>query len=108
MGNKSEITFDDLLNFTTDNQLAHYDPARESFKLFDPHGTGSVDFEILGTFFRLLGYDELTPEHIDIIRQATDLDSDGNIGLDDFRTLVPSVRRRSISPKLGRRRRSMR
>eukprot|EP00747_Dinoflagellata_sp_TGD_P162415 gnl/TRDRNA2_/TRDRNA2_179984_c0_seq1.p1 gnl/TRDRNA2_/TRDRNA2_179984_c0~~gnl/TRDRNA2_/TRDRNA2_179984_c0_seq1.p1 ORF type:complete len:175 (-),score=59.05 gnl/TRDRNA2_/TRDRNA2_179984_c0_seq1:179-703(-) len=89
LNNQQEITFEDLYALLKDNQLTNFDPVKEAFKVYDPQNTGFVDLEVVKTFFKELGYGEISEEDAKIILETADADKDGRIGLDDFRMMVP-------------------
>jgi len=62
---------------------------KEAFKVYDPHNTGFVDMEVIKSFFKDLGYGDISEEDAKIILETADGDKDGRIGLDDFRMMVP-------------------
>jgi len=89
LNNQPEISFEDLYALLRDNQLTNFDPVKEAFKVYDPSNTGFVDIDVVKTFFKELGYGEISEEDAKIIIETADGDKDGRIGLDDFRTMVP-------------------
>mmetsp|Transcript_46131 Transcript_46131/g.81197 ORF Transcript_46131/g.81197 Transcript_46131/m.81197 type:complete len:178 (-) Transcript_46131:98-631(-) len=89
LNNQPEISFEDLYALLRDNQLTNFDPVKEAFKVYDPQNTGFVDMDVVKTFFKELGYGEISEEDAKIILETADGDKDGRIGLDDFRMMVP-------------------
>eukprot|EP00928_Gymnodinium_smaydae_P064140 TRINITY_DN47554_c0_g1_i1.p1 TRINITY_DN47554_c0_g1~~TRINITY_DN47554_c0_g1_i1.p1 ORF type:complete len:197 (+),score=43.65 TRINITY_DN47554_c0_g1_i1:69-593(+) len=89
LNNQPEITFEELHALLRDNQLTNFDPVKEAFKVYDPHNTGFVDMDMVKTFFKDLGYGDISDEDAKIILETADADKDGRIGLDDFRMMVP-------------------
>eukprot|EP00930_Biecheleria_cincta_P063278 TRINITY_DN48797_c0_g1_i1.p1 TRINITY_DN48797_c0_g1~~TRINITY_DN48797_c0_g1_i1.p1 ORF type:complete len:199 (+),score=54.52 TRINITY_DN48797_c0_g1_i1:49-597(+) len=89
LNNQPEITFEELFALLKDNQLTNFDPVKEAFKVYDPQNTGFVDPDIVKSFFKELGYGEISDEDEKIILETADGDKDGRIGLDDFRMMVP-------------------
>jgi len=89
LNNQPEITFEELYGLLKDNQLTNFDPVKEAFKVYDPHNTGFVDMDMIKTFFKDLGYGDISDEDAKIILETADSDKDGRIGLDDFRMMVP-------------------
>eukprot|EP00927_Polykrikos_kofoidii_P059037 TRINITY_DN5402_c0_g1_i1.p1 TRINITY_DN5402_c0_g1~~TRINITY_DN5402_c0_g1_i1.p1 ORF type:complete len:181 (-),score=40.94 TRINITY_DN5402_c0_g1_i1:59-601(-) len=89
LNNQPEITFEELYSLLRDNQLTGFDPVKEAFKVYDPHGTGFVDMDVVKAFFKDLGYGDLSEEDAKIILETADANKDGRIGLDDFRMMVP-------------------
>mmetsp|Transcript_98774 Transcript_98774/g.288113 ORF Transcript_98774/g.288113 Transcript_98774/m.288113 type:complete len:199 (+) Transcript_98774:3-599(+) len=89
LNNQPEITFEELYALLKDNQLTNFDPVKEAFKVYDPHGTGFVEMDVVKTFFKELGYGDISDEDAKIILETADGDKDGRIGLEDFRTMVP-------------------
>merc|ERR1719337_75613 len=88
LNNQPEISFEELYDLLKDNQLTNFDPVKEAFKVYDPHNTGFVDMEVVKTFFKELGYGEISEEDAKIIVETAG-GKDGRIGLDDFRMMVP-------------------
>eukprot|EP00796_Vickermania_ingenoplastis_P007186 gene7186-5048_t len=68
--------------------VSRFDPVKESFHVYDPHGTGSVDVQMLGGIMSRIGHGELSDEELAILVRSADFDQDGRINLDDFRHLV--------------------
>mmetsp|Transcript_44958 Transcript_44958/g.113945 ORF Transcript_44958/g.113945 Transcript_44958/m.113945 type:complete len:187 (+) Transcript_44958:41-601(+) len=89
LNNQPEITFEELYALLKDNQLTNFDPVKEAFKVYDPHNTGFVDMDMIKSFFKDLGYGDISDEDAKIILETADSDKDGRIGLDDFRKMVP-------------------
>uniref|UniRef100_A0A7S2DSQ3 EF-hand domain-containing protein n=1 Tax=Alexandrium andersonii TaxID=327968 RepID=A0A7S2DSQ3_9DINO len=89
LNNQPEITFEELYALLKDNQLTNFDPVKEAFKVYDPHGTGFIDMDVVKTFFKELGYGDISDEDAKIILETADGDKDGRIGLEDFRMMVP-------------------
>jgi len=89
LNNQPEITFEELFALLKDNQLTNFDPVKEAFKVYDPNSTGFVDMEVVKTFFKDLGYGDISEEDAKIILETADSDKDLKIGLDDFRMMVP-------------------
>lgn len=88
LNNQPEISFEDLYALLRDNQLTNFDPVKEAFKVYDPHNTGFVDMDVVKSFFKELGYGEISEEDAKIIVETAG-GKDGRIGLDDFRMMVP-------------------
>eukprot|EP00929_Paragymnodinium_shiwhaense_P020429 TRINITY_DN13626_c0_g1_i1.p1 TRINITY_DN13626_c0_g1~~TRINITY_DN13626_c0_g1_i1.p1 ORF type:complete len:174 (-),score=62.87 TRINITY_DN13626_c0_g1_i1:327-848(-) len=89
LNSQPDITFEELYALLKDNQLSNFDPVKEAFKVYDPHNTGFVDMDMVKTFFKDLGYGDISDEDAKIILETADADKDGRIGLDDFRMMVP-------------------
>ncbi|CAM9126561.1 unnamed protein product, partial [Choristocarpus tenellus] len=87
MNNKQEMTLDDLREVLLDNEVTNFDPVAEAFQAFDPEGTGYMDREVVRTVFQKVGYGMITDEDLDTLVEAADGDSDGRVGLEDFRQI---------------------
>jgi calmodulin len=90
---KRGLTAKDVLNLFEDGSgpaLAGFDAVKESFRLYDPDGTGYVDEGLLRLFFKnLLGPgDPLTDDDLDTLVRIADVDGDGRISLEDYRAFV--------------------
>ncbi len=88
MNNKSELTVDDLRDLLMNNEVQAFDPVAEAFKVYDPHGTGYVDSEILRNIFQNLGFGDISDEDLQILIETGDGDRDGKISLKDFRNML--------------------
>lgn len=75
------------VNSTLD-AVSRFDPVKETFHVYDPHGTGSVDVQMLGGIMSRIGFGELSDSELAILVKSADFDQDGQINLDDFRHLV--------------------
>lgn len=73
---------------STLDAVSRFDPVKESFQVYDPHGTGHVDVQMLGSIMTRIGFGELSDEELAILVRTADFDQDGHINLDDFRHLV--------------------
>ena len=82
------FTKDTLRNLLQNNDLGAYDPTREAFKAYDPHGTGFVDADTLRTIFSSLGYGDITDDDLSVLIETADVDRDGRISLEDFRSML--------------------
>uniref|UniRef100_A0A7S2PHZ8 Calmodulin n=1 Tax=Leptocylindrus danicus TaxID=163516 RepID=A0A7S2PHZ8_9STRA len=72
------------------NEVKNYDPCAEIFQLFDPNGSGFVDTTILQNVFEKLGFGEIDEKEMKVLIRAGDMDCDGKISLDDFRSMLMS------------------
>lgn len=82
------FTKETLRNLLANNELGQFDPVKEAFKVYDPHGTGYVDNATLRSIFENLGYGEITDDDLDVLVQTADGDKDGRISLEDFRGML--------------------
>ncbi len=85
---EQNFTVETLVKILENNTLQNYDPVREAFKVFDPKDTGYVDEELLASIMTQLGYGKITPEDMKVLLDTADLDSDGKISLEDFRSMT--------------------
>ena len=67
MSNKSEMTKGELQGMLRETRLVNFDPAREAFKLYDPHGTGFVEKDQLRKFFANMGCADVTDLDLEAI-----------------------------------------
>jgi Ca2+-binding EF-hand superfamily protein len=70
MNNKKEITIEDLKELLLDNELAHFDPVADAFKVFDPEGKGVLNEDKLRQAFISFGLGELSDEELDILKRV--------------------------------------
>jgi len=85
-----------------------YDPVRDAFAVYDPHGTGFADPTALRRIFEDLGYGKITGEDLEVIIRYADADNDGRISLEDFRKLMTCSTSQSQARDAGTRRTSNR
>ncbi len=71
MNNKKEITIDDLKDLLIDNELTHFDPVADAFRVFDPEGKGVINEDKLRQAFISLGLGELSDEELDILKRVS-------------------------------------
>mmetsp|Transcript_10013 Transcript_10013/g.24913 ORF Transcript_10013/g.24913 Transcript_10013/m.24913 type:complete len:185 (+) Transcript_10013:29-583(+) len=90
--NEPNFTKETLKKLLANNELGQFDPVKEAFKVYDPHGTGYVDNETLRRIFEDLGYGEITDEDLEVLVETADMDKDGRISLEDFRTMMGGSR----------------
>ena len=88
MNNHKELTIDDLNTLLLDNEINNFDPVQEAFKIYDPEETGNVDQDKLREIFAAFGFGELTEEELGILMKTADVDNDGKVSLNDFRSLA--------------------
>eukprot|EP01033_Poteriospumella_lacustris_P011688 gene11688-8326_t len=88
MNNKKEMSIEDLRELLVDNEVANYDPVFDAFRMFDPKCTGFIDEDKLRLAFMSFGLGELSDEELDILKRTADIDGDGKISLNDFRSLL--------------------
>ena len=125
MINEPNFTKETLKKLLANNELGQFDPVKEAFKVYDPHGaplaptgcrsrtarlappahqahtaerppaagTGYVDNETLRRIFEDLGYGEITDEDLEVLVETADMDKDGRISLEDFRTMMGGSRK---------------
>ena len=121
--NEPNFTKETLKKLLANNELGQFDPVKEAFKVYDPHGaplaphlsqtarlappahqahtaerppaagTGYVDNETLRRIFEDLGYGEITDEDLEVLVETADMDKDGRISLEDFRTMMGGSRK---------------
>ena len=92
MGNRPELTLTDLQDLLVNNEVVNFDPVAEAFKVYDPHGTGFVDTDILRNIFQGLGFGEISEEDLKILVETGDGDKDGKISLKDFRGMIDGTK----------------
>ena len=88
MNNQSELTLDDLRALLENNEIKNFDPVAEAFKVYDPQETGYVDTGVLRGIFEKLGFGTITEEDVKILIETADMDKDGKISLEDFRSIL--------------------
>ena len=115
--NEPNFTKDTLKKLRANKELGQFDPVKEAFKVYDPHGapratgwlhphpaahpaerppaagTGYVDNETLRRIFEDLGYGEITDEDLEVLVETADMDKDGRISVEDFRTMMGGSRK---------------
>lgn len=88
MNNKKEMTHEEIESLVIDNEITNFDPVAEAFKAYDPKGLGAINDDKLRAIFAHFGFGELSNEEYDIIINSIDIDGDGVISLDDFRSVI--------------------
>jgi calmodulin len=92
MGNRKEITVDDMHDFLTENEFTdpEFDPVAEAYKAYDTKQTGSINKERLREIFTTyhMGEADLLDEELDAILKLADLDGDGVVSMSDFKAVV--------------------
>jgi Ca2+-binding EF-hand superfamily protein len=79
MGNKKEISVEDLKELLIDNEVTGFDPIAEAFKAFDTKSEGFIDSSKLRAAFASFGFGELSDEEFDILSRVRQLISITNI-----------------------------
>lgn len=101
MNNKKEMTIDDLKDLLIDNEVTHFDPIYDAFRVFDPKDTGYMDEDKLRQTFIAFGLGELSDEELEILNRTADIDGDGMINVEDFRALLDgAVARKTLMHSL--------
>lgn len=77
-----------LRRLLENNQLGGFDPVKQAFAVYDPQNTGFVDNDTLRRIFTDLGFGEITDEDMNVLIEASDVDGDGRISLEDFRGML--------------------
>lgn len=85
---KEVFTKEVLRRLLENNQLAGFDPVKQAFSVYDPGNTGFADVETLRRIFADLGFGEISDEDVGVLIEASDVDGDGRISLEDFRQMV--------------------
>ena len=85
LGDSGPFTKETLKSLLSNNDLGAYDPIKEAFKVYDPHGTGFVDTDTMRHVFESLGYGQISDEDLAVLIETADRDRDGRISLEDFR-----------------------
>eukprot|EP00753_Platysulcus_tardus_P010494 PLAT2765.1.p2 GENE.PLAT2765.1~~PLAT2765.1.p2 ORF type:complete len:191 (+),score=96.40 PLAT2765.1:89-661(+) len=101
MNNKAELSLDDLRDLLDGATISDFDPVAEAFKVYDPEETGFVNREALEAVFDKLGYGELTEDDMAVLVEAADVDKDGRISLEDFRSMVAIARTEEEEESFG-------
>ncbi|KAG7498770.1 calcium-binding protein 7 [Solea senegalensis] len=86
---KGLCTIPDVLTYRTPVHLPEdeVEEIREAFKVFDRDGNGFISKQELGTAMRSLGYMPNEVE-LEVIIQRLDMDGDGQVGFEEFVTLL--------------------
>jgi len=95
------FTKDTLRKLLQNNDLGAYDPVKEAFKAYDPHGTGFADHDMLRHIFESLGYGEINEDDLKVLIETADVDRDGQISLDDFRHMMKMAHSGGAAPGSG-------
>ena len=92
MGNRKEITLEDMNEFLQDTEFTdpEFDPVLEAFKTYDLKQQGSIKKERLKEIFATYQMNEadLKEEELDAILSLADVDKDGQVTLEDFRAMI--------------------
>lgn len=71
MNNKKELSMDDLKELLLENEISNFDPVAEAFKIFDPHGEGTLDGSKLRAAFVSFGFGELSDEEFEVLKRVS-------------------------------------
>jgi len=82
------FTVDTLWNLLENNSITNFDPVKEAFRVYDPNGTGYVDVDTLNQIMSRMGYGDMTKEDMEVLIKTADVDGDGRISLEDFRSML--------------------
>jgi Ca2+-binding EF-hand superfamily protein len=82
------FTVDSLWGLLENNAITNFDPVREAFRVYDPNSTGYVDVETLNQIMSRMGYGDMTKDDMDVLIKTADVDGDGRISLEDFRSML--------------------
>ena len=82
------FTVDVLWNLLENNSITNFDPVKEAFRVYDPNNTGFVDTETLSQIMSRMGYGDMSKEDMDVLIKTADIDGDGKISLEDFRSML--------------------
>ncbi|KAJ9446358.1 Calmodulin-2 [Diplonema papillatum] len=85
---EQNFTVDTLWNLLDSNTIMNFDPVKEAFKVYDPQESGYVDPEVLKSVMSRMGYGDMTREDLDVLIKTADMDGDGKISLEDFRSML--------------------
>eukprot|EP00698_Gefionella_okellyi_P003634 TRINITY_DN13407_c0_g1_i1.p1 TRINITY_DN13407_c0_g1~~TRINITY_DN13407_c0_g1_i1.p1 ORF type:complete len:226 (+),score=34.67 TRINITY_DN13407_c0_g1_i1:47-724(+) len=88
VSSEGPFTMQKLEMMLHDNELINFDPIREAFKIYDPHGTGYVDMDTLRQILGKIGHGALSSADIDVLISSADIDRDGRISIDDFAQMM--------------------
>lgn len=86
---KGTIIFPDFLVMMT-RKMRYIDPEEElheAFRILDNDGNGCISCELLKEILTTMG-DPITAREADVLNREADFDSDGQIVLDDFYTMM--------------------
>jgi Ca2+-binding EF-hand superfamily protein len=82
------FTVETLWNLLENNAITNFDPVKEAFRVYDPNNTGFVDVDTLNQIMSRMGYGDMTKEDMDVLIKTADVDGDGRISLEDFRSML--------------------
>ena len=82
------FTVDSLWSLLENNAITNFDPVREAFRVYDPNNTGFVDVDTLNQIMSRMGYGDMTKDDMDVLIKTADVDGDGRISLEDFRSML--------------------
>lgn len=105
MNNKKELTVQDLNDLLLENEVSNFDPVAEAFGIFSEAtagktatnpasaaaaggGSGGLSGQRLREAFLAYGMGELADEELAVLIRTVDLDGDGVVSLEDFRSMI--------------------
>jgi len=95
------FTKEALRKLLAHNDLGAFDPVKEAFKAYDPNNTGYADPDMLRHIFESLGYGEINDDDLKVLVETADSDHDGQISLEDFRSMMTMQRADGAAPVPG-------
>lgn len=81
MSGKHELEPKQLFELLCVNNVADFDPVEEAFRMMDVDGKGYISLDTFQETFCKLNNCSLTLLEMEILKDITDLDGDGKIGL---------------------------
>eukprot|EP01032_Pedospumella_encystans_P034048 gene34048-38486_t len=85
------MSLDELKDLLMDNEITNFDPVAEAYRVFDQNGEGALSGDKLRQAFMAYGMGELADEELDILIRTADVDGDGAISVEDFRSMLEPV-----------------
>lgn len=95
MNNNKDLSIADLWDLLENNKINNFDPVAEAYAIYDSEGRGSLDGGKLSSMFVSFGLGEISPHEMELLHRTADMDGDGAVSLQDFRSLLESTKNHS-------------
>jgi hypothetical protein len=71
MNDKKDFSLDDLKNILMENEISHFDPVAEAYKIFAHSAESSLNGDMLRQAFIAYGFGELSDEEFEILTRVS-------------------------------------
>ncbi len=91
LGGKDDIDYKTLYSMIQNTKFINFDPIEQAYKELGPDDKGHLDPNNLKRLIEALGLGSIEKKDLHLLKEVADVDKDGEITLEDFKTLAAEM-----------------